>query len=432
VLAALNDAGGVRRLAADHEVVSAHHGNNYAPLMERFYRSHRAALFTLLDVLELEATSADGTVLDAVGFLKANRRRSGAFILDHAEDGTPVDLSFASEQWQKVLRARRKPGRLVRRYFEVCVFAYLAAELRSGDIAVVGSDSYANLYDQLMTWHECEPLVADYCAAAGIPVDAAAFRAMLTTELAEVAGRVDAGYPDNADLSIDEHGHPVLKRRKGADRPASALELEAAISERIPERGLLDVLTRTAYWLGWHRHFGPASGSDPKLRDVLARYVLLVFCYGTNLGPAQVARHMRGQVSPHELSGANKHAPAAKIQAASTDVVNAFTQLDLSRVWGDGSRVAVDGSQIDTWADNLLAETSIRYGGYGGIAFRHISDTYIALFSRFIPCGVWEAVYLIDGLLHNASCVQPSEIHADTQGHVVTWTPHAPVVRIAG
>jgi TnpA family transposase len=160
--------------------------------------------------------------------------------------------------------------------------------------------------------------------------------------------------------------------------------------------------------------------------------VLLVFCYGTNLGPAQVARHMRGQVSPHELSGANKHAPAAKIQAASTDVVNAFTQLDLSRVWGDGSRVAVDGSQIDTWADNLLAETSIRYGGYGGIAFRHISDTYIALFSRFIPCGVWEAVYLVDGLLHNASGVQPSEIHADTQGHVVTWTPHAPVVRIAG
>jgi len=67
-------------------------------------------------------------------------------------------------------------------------------------------------------------------------------------------------------------------------------------------------------------------------------------------------------------------ADAAKIQAASTDVVNAFTQLDLSRVWGDGSRVAVDGSQIDTWADNLLAETSIRYGGYGGIAFRHIAD----------------------------------------------------------
>jgi hypothetical protein len=27
--------------------------------------------------------------------------------------------------------------------------------------------------------------------------------------------------------------------------------------------------------------------------------------------------------------------------------------------------VAADGSQINTWGHNLLAETSIRYGGYG-------------------------------------------------------------------
>ncbi|WP_376765983.1 Tn3 family transposase [Amycolatopsis pithecellobii] len=83
--------------------------------------------------------------------------------------------------------------------------------------------------------------------------------------------------------------------------------------------------------------------------------------------------------------------------------------------WGDGHAVAVDGSQSDTW-DNILAETSIRYGGYGGIAFRHISDTYIALCSRFIPCGVWEAVYIIEGLLRNDSDIRPDTIHADTQG----------------
>jgi len=29
--------------------------------------------------------------------------------------------------------------------------------------------------------------------------------------------------------------------------------------------------------------------------------------------------------------------------------------------------------------------------------------TYVALFSHFIPCGVWEAVYILDGLLKNRS-----------------------------
>src|SRR5262245_17528111 len=142
------------------------------------------------------------------------------------------------------------------------------------------------------------------------------------------------------------------------------LLLEAAVHDRLPQRGLLDILTRTAYLLGWHHHFGPASGSDRKIRDAMARYILTVFAHGTLLGPAQVAAHMRGQVSVHELSlAASKHATAAKIDEASTTVINAFSQLDVAGMWGDGKAVAADGSQIDTWENNLLAETSIRYGG---------------------------------------------------------------------
>ena len=60
-------------------------------------------------------------------------------------------------------------------------------------------------------------------------------------------------------------------------------------------------------------------------------------------------------------------------------------------------------------------ETLIRYGGYGGIAYYHVSDTYIALFSRFIPCSVWEAVYILDGLLSNQSEMKPNEVSGDTQ-----------------
>ena len=77
--------------------------------------------------------------------------------------------AFASAAWRKILRDKDHPGMLVRRHLEVCVFSYLAAELRSGDIAVAGSDSYANLRDQLMTWEECRPLAGAFCAQAGIP-----------------------------------------------------------------------------------------------------------------------------------------------------------------------------------------------------------------------------------------------------------------------
>ena len=81
-----------------------------------------------------------------------------------------------------------------------------------------------------------------------------------------------------------------------------------------------------------------------------------------------------------------------------------------------GKRAAADGTKFNIYENNLVAEYHIRYGGYGGIAYHHVADNYIALFTHFITCGVWEAVYILDGLLKNTSDIQPDTLHADTQG----------------
>ncbi|MEV8636662.1 Tn3 family transposase [Streptosporangium sp. NPDC051023] len=319
VFKALEQAGGLEALAAAHEAVSAHHGNNYLPLLEAHYRSHRSALFTLVESIELESTNADRSVLDAVEYLHAQRGARGAFVPEQVSaertgpDGDPVTVwlsvdvdAFASAMWRKILKDPDRPGMLVRRHLEVCVFSYLAAELRSGDIAVAGSDSYANPHTQLMSWQECAPLAETFCAEADLPADPAELTGHYRRLLAEIA----------AEIAL----------------------------------------------------------------------------------------------------AANKHATGEKVSKASTTVVNGFNRLDITSMWGDGKTVAADGSQVETWENNLLAESHIRYGGYGGLAYRHISNTYVALFSHFIPCGVWEAVYIIEGLLRNASEIQPDTIHADTQG----------------
>lgn len=68
------------------------------------------------------------------------------------------------------------------------------------------------------------------------------------------------------------------------------------------------------------------------------------------------------------------------------------------------------------YEQNLLAEYHLRYGGYGGIGYYHVSDRYIALYSHFIPCGVYEVRFILDGLLRNESDLQPNTVHADTHG----------------
>ncbi|MFC3453356.1 Tn3 family transposase [Amycolatopsis speibonae] len=425
VLHTLEGEGGIEEVAAALEAVTAYHGNNYLPLLERFYLPHRPTLFDMAASLELVATSADRDVLDALDFVREARDRRAEWIPDvlHVErDGATVTVraqveNFASHAWRKVLRDKHKPGMVARRHLEVCVFSHLAAELRSGGIAVVGADSYADFTAQLLPWEDCEPRLAEFCEQAGIPADPDELVAHFREQLADAAETTDAGFEANTDLRIVD-GRPVLTPRRGGERSASAIALEQAIHQRLPERSLLDILTRAAYLTGWHRHLGPVSGSDPKIRgDRMGRYVLTAYAYGTNLGATEVARHMRGTVSAHEIfTAGNKHSTAGKVAKCSTDVINAFAELDVAGVWGDGKVVAVDGSQIDTWENNLLAETHIRYGGYGGIAYRHVSNTYIALFSRFVPCGTWEAIHIVDGLLNNDSTIDPDTIHADTQG----------------
>nr|WP_264755015.1 transposase [Kangiella profundi] len=60
-------------------------------------------------------------------------------------------------------------------------------------------------------------------------------------------------------------------------------------------------------------------------------------------------------------------------------------------------------------AHSFKPSIMVKFGYY------HVSDKYIALFSHFIPCGVHEAIYILDGLLKNESQIQPDTLHGDTQ-----------------
>ncbi len=409
-------AGGAAAQLADIEEVTAYQHDNHELLIQQFFKADRSIMLALAGVLRFKATSADRSVLDALEHALTYWGKTRDFIPGRDANGGLLDLRFASANWQRAIRDRKQPGMLVKRHFEAMVFAYLAEELRTGDIAVEGAAEYGDWSSHLLSFEECRPLLAAYCAEAGLPGSAVEFVAELKERHRQAAEHLDGGYADNEDLSFAKDGTPTLKRLGGLGTSVAATKLGAEIKARMPERTLIEIVSRTAYWLGWHRHFGPASGHDNKLKKPQDRYVLTTFACGSNMGPAEAARHIEG-ITAHEISLAkNRHISLAKLNKAITDVVNAFAQLDVVKAWGDGSSVGTDGTQVDTYIDNLLAETSIRYGGFGGIAYHYVSDNYIALFSRFVPCGAWEAIYIIDGLLANASEVQPKTVHADTQG----------------
>lgn len=363
--------------------------------------------------LRFRATTQDSRLVDALDVVLANEHRKAEWIT------VDVDLSFVSERWRKLVQRPHDQGPPTnRRFLEVCVFSYLSKDLRSGDVCIIGSETYADDREQLLPWEECEKQLAVYCERIGIEATPQAFCESLRRLLADTAAEIDHDFPLRAgDVTISPSGEPTVKRVEAREIPASAITLHTMLNNRLKPRNLLDILRNIDDWTGFTRHFGPKSGDDAKLRDARVRYLLTTFALGTGLGVNQAAKHLGNQASAHQLSYANRHHMSLEqLDASYRDMTELYLRLPLPKVWGNGTRVAADGTQYDFYDQNLLVGMHHRYRKMGAVAYRHVADNYIAVFHYFIPPGMLEALYVIEGLQKAGLSVEADTVYSDTHG----------------
>ena len=233
--------------------------------------------------------------------------------------------------------------------------------------------------------------------------------------LEERATATDRAFPANKSVRIEKN-EPIITRAAAAPLPEGLAELEALLAARMAPISVLNALADTARWLGWTRFSGPISGFDAKIDDPLAKYAAVVFCYGSNIGPAQFAKSYDG-LDRRQIAWINqRHSTEETLDKTIACVVDGCRRFTLPRCWGSATRVGADGTKWDLYEQNLLAEAHIRYGGYGGIGYYHVAGDYIALFSRFIPCGTYEGVYILDPFFTHPDDDLPEAVHSDTHG----------------
>lgn len=115
----LAPAGGINQLRLSCAQVQATSGNNYLPLVWKHFKSHRAVLFRLVDLLDIAPTSQDTALVDALDVIKTYQEKHRIEWIDEE-----VNLSFASDRWRKLLLQVLGQGVGVnRRILEICVFS---------------------------------------------------------------------------------------------------------------------------------------------------------------------------------------------------------------------------------------------------------------------------------------------------------------------
>ena len=403
--------GGAIFLLEQYQQIAAYHNKNFLPLLWKSFKSNRAAVLNLVELLDIRSGTEEEDLVEALGFILSHRGKRKKTV------PYEIGLDFMSDRWLNYVETKEEGIKVLkRRELEVAVLFYIADGIRSGDLYVTGSEDYADYRKQLLPWSECEKLLEHYCKSVGLPNNATDFVALIKQQLADAAKNADESYPDNTDFYIDENGDPHLKKQKANPLPKGLRHFEDMVKKRMPQRDLIDLLKRVQYWIPYTRHFGPPSGASSKLKEEIYKYIFTIFGFGCNLGAKQTVRHTQGTLTARMLRRINKqHIDSSKIDAAIRDIINNYNRWDLTNYWGDGSDMIVDGTHIELIENNMLGSRHIRYGAYGGIAYKYLSDKYIALITRFISCGTWEAIHILDGFQQNKSELQPDTVIGDTQ-----------------
>ena len=406
--------GGREALAQSCEEHLQHERQNWRPFARAVFVPLRSALIRLAEILPLQGTAAAGGLLRLIEPLTGEPSHTDHLSIDGAAPNT------LPREWHDLVHDQVSDKLAFnRRQLEVVVMLELATAIKAGEIFVTGSLSFDRFWDCLPAEAADSDAVAAYATARGWADGADGLVRMVKNALEMKARFLDnaVGGGQQAYLRRGRHGRPVVSRLRAVGTPETAIDLEIQMMAHMPERAVLEAISNTEHWAKWGRHFGLPSRLGPQIKDASHRYVLTTFAYGCGLGPTEAARHLGGTVSADQLAfAARRHVDVEDLRAASADLINLYARFELPQQWGTGQSAAADGTHFETYEDNLLAKHHIRYGKTGGIAYRHVADNYIALFSRFIACGTYEATYILDALLQNLSDVKPSRVHADTHG----------------
>ena len=132
----------------------------------------------------------------------------------------------------------------------MCVFSQVMWELKSGDLYVEDSDTFADYRTQQISWAEYEANIEEFSRLVDLPTEPNAFVAHVKNWLLDITQETDHSFPNNQSVRL-EKGRPVLKRPKKKVDSKKLATIESLIEDRIKPVNLLDILTDTELWLNW-------------------------------------------------------------------------------------------------------------------------------------------------------------------------------------
>lgn len=234
-----------------------------------------------LTTLEFHAQSEDRGLLQAINFIRdlhaGNKRQLPK----------ETQIAFVPPNWLTYVVERNG---LNHRYFELAALWILRQSLRSGDVYVSHSRRFDNLESYFIPKDEWPQHRPEVLQLMGAPLQAETRLAEREAELIALMQRVETLLDEDGDLR-EEDGKLVLTPLEAQERTEQLEQLEIAITARLPEVDITDVLIEVDTQTGFSDHFEHLNNADQgRSKDLLLHLYACLLAQACNLGLWQIAK----------------------------------------------------------------------------------------------------------------------------------------------
>jgi TnpA family transposase len=366
----------------------------------------------LLEAFALRAVVPDEPLLKAVEYLRERNQKGHRGI----DQSAPLD--FVPASWRPMVCPREgAPDRAV---WEICLLQELSRALKSGNLNVPHSRAFQPVETYLLDrgqWAREKERLADR-----LPLDYDRHWPRLAALLDGQLRLLDEDYPKNAHLHLRD-GELHLDRLEKLAAPDSARVLKHRLRQMLQRRHLSDLLLEVQGWTSFLGGFTRLNSGRPVTEADTAEQIKLLACLiaeGCNIGLNDMTIIGPG-LSYEQLEEVQAtYLRPETLHRATARLVNFHLRQPLTQAWGQGLSSSSDAQVYGVPVRALNAAFHPRYfaaAGRGVAVYTHVSDLWIPFYTQVITCHVRQAPYILDGLLHHATHLQPVEHYTDTHGY---------------
>jgi TnpA family transposase len=212
-------------------------------------------------------------------------------------------------------------------------------------------------------------------------------------------------------LSVDPAENLSLEEQKALGA------LQSWLKQHIRSITLPQLLIEVNNDLKYTKHFMLPGQQTNKQIDEVCAILVSIMAHGCFIGPYTMAR-LTKDVSYDQIRHITDWQLTEEAQrTALATIVNAITNLDVTKQWGPGKTSSSDAQRYSYSRRTLQQTYSTQFRDFALEFYTFVADNYAPYYSSPIECTDRDSPYVMDGILYNESDLLIEEHYVDSHGY---------------